>query len=816
MVEIQIDGSAVEVPEGSMVMHAANKLGIYVPHFCYHKKLSIAANCRMCLVEVEKAPKPLPACATPVTAGMKVQTRSERAVTAQKGVMEFLLINHPLDCPICDQGGECQLQDLAMGYGGSASRYDGPKRVVFHKPMGPLISAEEMTRCIHCTRCVRFGQEIAGQMELGMAGRGEHSEILSFLGHSVDSELSGNMIDLCPVGALTSKPFRYSARTWELARRRSVSPHDALGSNLIVQVKQNRVMRVLPLENEAINECWLSDRDRFSYEGLNSGDRLVRPMVKQDGAWHEVDWTVALDYAAHALSRVRAEHGDGSLGMLAAPHATVEELHLAGRLARALGSEHVDFRLRQRDFADDASPAGAPWLGMPIEQVGALESALLVGAFLRKDQPLLAARLRAAARNGARVSVLHAVDDDLLMPLAQRMVVAPSGWPAALARIAAAVAQAGGAEPPGAARGAEPDEAARAIAADLAAGSRRAVLLGNAVLHHPQGARIAALARWIAQASGAAFGFLGDAANSVGGHLAGALPGAGGLNARTMLEQPRAAYVLLHCEPELDCGDPQAARAALSAARTVIALTPYRSESLLAVADCLLPIAPFTETAGTFVNCEGRVQSFNGVVRPLGDARPGWKVLRVLGNAVGAEGFGFENAEEVRVAALGGTDDDLSARLEAAGAPALAAADGADGGAAAGANGVDRTTAPAAASSDAASIRDGARPAGGAGIVLERVADVPIYFSDPIVRRSPPLQLTADARAPTARMAPATLARLGVAAGEAVRLTQGAGFAVLAAAADARVAEGVVRVAMAHVSTAGLSEPLGPITVERA
>ncbi|ESJ16896.1 NADH dehydrogenase subunit G, partial [Cupriavidus sp. HPC(L)] len=412
MVELEIDGKKVEVAEGSLVMEAARKLGTYIPHFCYHRKLSIAANCRMCLVEVEKAPKALPACATPVTAGMKVFTNSEKAVKAQKSVMEFLLINHPLDCPICDQGGECQLQDLAVGYGASESRYKEEKRVVFHKNVGPLISMEEMTRCIHCTRCVRFGQEVAGVMELGMLNRGEHSEITTFVGKTVDSELSGNMIDLCPVGALTSKPFRYTARTWELSRRKSVSPHDGLGANLIVQSKNHRVMRVLPLDNEAINECWLSDRDRFSYEGLNSADRLTRPMIKQDNQWLETDWQTALEYVANGLAGIKREHGADQIAALASPHATVEELYLLGKLVRGLGSDNIDFRLRQSDFS--AKVEGAPWLGMPIADVSTLQGALVIGASLRKDQPLLASRLRQAAKKGARVAVLGASPEDLL------------------------------------------------------------------------------------------------------------------------------------------------------------------------------------------------------------------------------------------------------------------------------------------------------------------------------------------------------------------------------------------------------------------
>jgi NADH-quinone oxidoreductase subunit G len=781
MVEIEVDGKKVQVNEGSMVMHAANALGIFVPHFCYHKKLSIAANCRMCLVDVEKAPKPLPACATPVSAGMKVWTKSDKAIKAQKGVMEFLLINHPLDCPICDQGGECQLQDLAVGYGASASRYTEDKRVVFHKSVGPLISAEEMTRCIHCTRCVRFGQEIAGVMELGMAGRGEHAEIMSFLGRGIESELSGNMIDVCPVGALTSKPFRYSARTWELSRRKSVSPHDSLGSNLIVQVKQNAVMRVLPLENEAINECWLSDRDRFSYEGLNSVERLERPMLRQDGRWAEVDWQVALDYAAQALGSVTHKHGAAAIGALASPQATLEELHLFARLARTLGTENIDARPRVADPTLAARMAGAPWLGMPIDAVGHLDRVLLVGSFLRKDHPMLSARVRAAARRGARIAVLHAVDDELLMPVAARAIVPPSDWAATLAGTLVALLQARDEALPAELAGVLPSDAARALAATLAQGNAKAVFLGNAVAHHPQAAVIAALAQALAAASGATLGWLVDGANAVGAHLVGALPGTGGLDAAAMIARPLKGYLLLGLEPQLDHGNPGAAAAALAGADTVIALTAYRSAELLESADCLLPITPFTETAGTFVNCAGTVQGFNGVVRPRGEARPAWKVLRVLGNLLSLPGFDQDSADAVRAQAL---PADVAVRLSNAVSGPLEV--------------------PAAA-------------AGG----LQRVADVPLYRTDPIVRRAPSLQLTRDAALPTARMNATTLAGLGLASGDAVRVRQStgddmSGEALLAAELDARVADGTVRIAAAHESTSRLGAMTGALTVERA
>src|SRR5450830_345033 len=439
MIEIELDGKKVDIAEGSMIMHAAEKAGTFIPHFCYHKKLSVAASCRMCLVDVEKMPKPMPACATMVAPGMIVHTRSDKALKAQKSVMEFLLINHPLDCPICDQGGECQLQDLAVGYGASSSRYQEEKRVVVNKNLGPLISTD-MTRCIHCTRCVRFGQEVAGIMELGMAGRGEHSEILSFVGKTVDSELSGNMIDLCPVGALTSKPFRYSARTWELSRRKSVSPHDSIGANLIVQVKGGKVMRVLPLENDEVNECWISDKDRFSYEALDSEERLTKPMLKQDGKWQEVEWQVALEYVAHGLRNIRHEHGANAIAALATPYSTLEELTLLQKVVRGMGSENIDFRLRQSDFALDHQVN--PWLGMSIVEFSQLNRALIIGSFLRKDHPLLTARLRQAVKSGAKISIVHATDDDLLMPVANKIIAAPSAWLSALSEVVVAVAQA--------------------------------------------------------------------------------------------------------------------------------------------------------------------------------------------------------------------------------------------------------------------------------------------------------------------------------------------------------------------------------------
>lgn len=711
MVEIELDGQKVEVAEGCMVMHAAEKAGTYIPHFCYHKKLSIAANCRMCLVEVEKAPKPMPACATPVTQGMIVRTKSEKAIKAQQSVMEFLLINHPLDCPICDQGGECQLQDLAVGYGGSASRYAEEKRVVLNKDVGPLISMQEMSRCIHCTRCVRFGQEVAGVMELGMIHRGEHSEITTVAGDTVDSELSGNMIDICPVGALTSKPFRYSARTWELSRRRSVSPHDSTGANLIVQVKNHKVLRVLPFENEAVNECWIADRDRFSYEALSSDERLTQPMLKQGGVWKEVDWQTALEYVANGIKNIKNDHGAQSIGALVSPHSTLEELYLAASLVRGLGSDNVDYRLRNAEFA---APQGVRWLGTSIASLSTLQRALVIGSNLRKDHPLFALRVRQAVRHGAQVTAIGAQEPEWAMSL-HRSVVQPAGqWLSVLGAIASAVAQEKGVAAPAGATSS--DENSLAIARSLLGGERKAVLLGNAAAHHAHASELLALANWIGSHTGATVGFLTEAANTVGAQFAGAHPVNGGLNAGQMLAGGLKAALLLNTEPVADSAVGQQAIQALSGAQMVVTLSPFKCN--LEFSDVLLPIAPFTETSGTFVNAEGRLQSFHAVVRPLGETRPAWKVLRVLANLLGVAGFDFE------------TSTDVLARATNAAAGSV-------------------THIPADQLSNAVSA---AAPAA-AGTATDPVV-ASIYQLDGLVRRSPSLQLTADAR----------LAREGVAA----------------------------------------------------
>ena len=692
MIEIELDGKKVDIVEGSMIMHAADKAGTYIPHFCYHKKLSIAASCRMCLVDVEKMPKPMPACATPVTQGMIVRTKSDKAIKAQKSVMEFLLINHPLDCPICDQGGECQLQDLAVGYGASSSRYEEEKRVVAVKDVGPLLSMQEMSRCIHCTRCVRFGQEVAGVMELGMTHRGEHAEIETYLGHSIDSELSGNMIDICPVGAITSKPFRYSARTWELSRRKSVSPHDSTGANLIVQVKNNKVMRVLPLENEEVNECWIADRDRFSYEALDSDERLTSPMLKQGGVWKSVDWQTALEYVANGLRDIKADHGAESIGALVSPHSTLEELHLVGALVRGLGSQNVDYRLRHAEFPADE---GVRHLGTSIASLSDLQRVLVVGSSLRKDHPLFAQRIRQAARKGCVVSALHAVTEDWALPVANTLLCPSSVWVQALADVAAAVAAVKGVEPP--VQG-QVSEAAKAIAGSLLGGERKAILLGNAAAHHARASSLLALANWIAAQTGATVGYLTQAANTVGAQFANALPGPGGLNAAQMLAGGLKAAILLNNEPEFDSAAGASAQSGLAQADMVVTLSPFKSN--MAFSDVLLPIAPFTETSGTFINAEARVQSFHAVVKPLGETRPAWKVLRVLGNLLALPGFDFDSSQDV-LAQVPVSAQRLSNLTQAV---------------------IDLT------------------PAGVAPVVAR------IYALDPIVRRAASLQLTADGR----------------------------------------------------------------------
>jgi len=639
VVNVEVDGRPLKARKGQMIIQLTDQAGVYVPRFCYHAKLSIAANCRMCLVEVEKAPKPMPACATPVTEGMKVFTRSPRAVAAQKATMEFLLINHPLDCPICDQGGECELQDLALGFGAAASRFDERKRVVKDKNLGPLISTD-MTRCIHCTRCVRFTSEIAGFQELGATGRGETMEIGTFIEKSVDHELSGNVIDLCPVGALNSKPFRHRARAWEMTEHALVSPHDGTGTNLYGHVLRGRLMRVVPRENEAINETWIADRDRFSYEGVYAPDRLRQPMLRTEGRWQAVPWESALEAAATLLREGMAEGGAGRLGFLAAPGSTNEEAYLLAKLARGLGSHNVDSRLRQLDFSDPAGDPAYPGLGLPIAGIDSLTGLLLVGCQVREEAPIIAHRVRKAALAGCRVSLLATQPQECHFPLLQQTVVPASDLVGELAALAA---------------GEGATEARRTWVESLA-GGRGAIVLGAAAMRHTHFADIRAAATALAAKTGATLGFLPEGGNAAGAALAGALPHrlAGGrpdptpgLDLARMLESPLAAAVLLGgIEPAHDIGLP-GAQEALATCRRLVAITPYADPSALSLAQVLLPMGTFAETSGSYVSIEGRWQEFRGCAQPVGESRPAWKILRVLANLLGLEGFAHESSADV-------------------------------------------------------------------------------------------------------------------------------------------------------------------------
>ncbi|MCW5589568.1 MAG: NADH-quinone oxidoreductase subunit NuoG [Legionellales bacterium] len=660
MINIEIDGKKIEVEEGSMIIEAADDAGIHIPRFCYHKKLSIAANCRMCLVEVEKAPKALPACATPVTPDMKVYTHSDRALEAQKAVMEFLLINHPLDCPICDQGGQCELQDVALGYGKSVSRYNEGKRSFDDEDLGSLI-ATEMTRCIHCTRCVRFGEEVAGIRELGATGRGEYTQIGTYIKHSLTSEISGNIIDVCPVGALTSKPFRFRARAWELQQFDGIAPHDCLGSHLHIHARRGEVMRVVPKEHEAINEVWLSDRDRFSYEGLNSDERLLKPMIKRDGQWQEVEWVEALKFTAERLGKISAHHSASQIGGIISPSATTEELFLFQKLLRGLGSYHIDHRLRQSDFRDQDRTPLFPGLTFAIADLENIESALLIGSDIQREQPVANIKLRKAALNDAKIASINPLDFSFNFPQTQRLIVHPDLMVANLAAILRVLLEKAGVNSDShfsdQLRGIDITDAHREIAEALRDHSQSVIVLGALAYMHPQMADIYALAQHIAALTDSKIGWLTQGANTAGAWIAGCVPHRGavatplakqGLTLRDMFLQQLKAYILFNVEPELDCVNPQAATSALKAADLVIALTPFKGGVVNAHADVLLPIASFTETSGTFINAEGIWQSFNGAVSPKGDARPGWKVLRVLGNLCEIAGFDYNDSTEIR------------------------------------------------------------------------------------------------------------------------------------------------------------------------
>ncbi len=778
LVSIEIDGRTFEARKGAMLIEVADEAGIEIPRFCYHKKLSVAANCRMCLVEVEKAPKPLPACATPVMDGMKVFTRSKLALQAQKSVMEFLLINHPLDCPICDQGGECELQDVAMGYGKGVSRFVERKRVVADKNIGPLI-ATEMTRCIHCTRCVRFGEEIGGMPELGATGRGEHMQIGTFIEQALRSEMSGNIIDLCPVGALTSKPFRFRARAWEMQQRDAIAPHDALGSNIHVHVSGNRVMRVVPRENEALNEVWISDRDRFSYEGLYHEDRLLEPMVKKDGARQVVDWETALARAVEGFASVRSRQGPGQIGGLFSPSATVEELYLGQKLLRGVGCANIDHRLRETDIRDQAEAPSFPWLGLTIAAVERLDAVLLVGAYPRKEHPILNHRLRKATLAGADVLVLGPATEGHNFRVAERLDVGPLAMEDALAGIAAALAAPGG--------DAGASEVQKRFAEALRNADRVAVLVGPLANSHPGASRLRALAATIAAACGASYGSLSDGANAAGAWLAGVLPHRGpggksapaaGLAAGEMLAANLSAYLTLGIEPELDCADGAQALSALGGAECVVSLTAYRTEAMMEYAHVLLPTAQFAETSGTYVNLEGVWQTMNGAVTPPGEARPAWKVLRVLGNLFELEGFDYQDSAEVLNECRGRVANVTP-------------------------------SAPAPSSLEPAESPDDA------GTIF-RIGRVPMYATDPLVRRAAALQCTVDGDFRGVHINSGLARELGLRDGESAAVQQNGTRLSFAVVVDDQVPDRCAGLAAGIVETAGLGPSFGPMSIEKA
>ena len=775
LVNIEVNGTPLQARKGQMLIEVTDAAGITVPRFCYHKKLSIAANCRMCLVEVEKAPKPLPACATPVMDGMKVQTRSPKALAAQKGTMEFLLINHPLDCPICDQGGECELQDVAMGYGGDVSRYVERKRVVKDKDIGPLV-ATEMTRCIHCTRCVRFGEEIAGLREMGATGRGENTEIGTYVRKSLASELSGNIIDLCPVGALTAKPSRYTARSWEMSQHAGIAGHDGIGSSVWHHVRYGKIVRTVPRENEAVNEVWLSDRDRFSYEGLYSSDRATQPMVRAaDGALAITGWEAALEATAAGLKAVIAKHGAAQVGMLVSPSATLEELFLAQKLARGLGIASIDHRLRQIDFT--AAAGGYPSLGLALADVPRLDAALVIGSNVRMELPLFAHHLRQSSLKGGKIAFLNPVRYAQTLDPAAEFVVSPAAMVGTLARLAAAVAGVKGVNVPAAlAAAGEPSEAERGYAETLAGAGRAAIFLGQLALSHPQYAQLQAIAGFLARSCGATVGYLAPGANAAGASLAGALPAEGGQDAQAMLAAGLKGYVLIGIEPEFDCAAPAVAARALAGAEFVVALGTHLGGTVEREADVVLPVAACVETSGTFVNLEGRWQDFQAVARAPGQVRPGWKVLRVLGNLLGVAGFDHLSSADVAAEARSAADG-----IAATGAVEVAPAD--------------------------------VQPAGEG---LACIVEVPIYAIDPIVRRAAALQASPLAVSAEVRIGTAGAGQFGLTADARASVGRDGNAVVLPVKIDDRIPDGCVWVPAGVEATGALGAGAGPVEVRPA
>jgi len=785
MVSIEVNGVALEAPKGSMIIEATDKAGIDIPRFCYHPKLSIAANCRMCLVDVEKMPKPVPACATPVMEGMKVYTDSRRAVDAQHGVMEFLLINHPLDCPICDQGGECELQDQAMGYGRSVSRFTERKRVVKDKNVGPLVQTE-MTRCIHCTRCVRFLEEIAGTTEMGGSGRGDRLEIGTCVENSIDSELSGNIIDICPVGALTNKPFRFAARAWELMARPSVAVHDGVGSMLYHHVRRGDVLRTVPRDSEARNESWLSDRDRYSHLGLYADDRVTEPMVKEDGEWKAVSWNEAVAKVSALLQQSSENHGADQAGLLLSPSATVEEYFLAQRLARGLGCPNIDHRLREQDFSDDPARYEAIPFEKNIAELENCDAILLTGCNPRAEAPIVGHRIRKAWRAGAVVSAINSLNWAFIFETSHDAIVAPQFMVSELAALAVAVERSSHHPVPDYLkpvldRAGDPGRHA-ALASQLGDARNGVVMLGQAALGHPEAATLRALATYIARATGSALNVLAPGANSAGAWQCGAVPHKGpggalcdpGMNAAQMLADPRRTYLLWGVEPDFDIDNPAAAMNALKQAENVIAVVSHAADSLRETADVLLPLAPLAEAEGSLVNLDGSLASFKAAGRARGEARPGWKILRLVGTSLGLDGFGQMTAEEVL--------NDARAEMEQA-------------------------------ESGAGEWRFHDVDYGGE---LCRIGELPMYSVDALCRRSEALQETAQAENLFLGLNPEDAARLGLGNGERARARQGEGQAVLEVKISPRVPAGGVWLRSAIDAASELGCAYAPVIVEVA
>ncbi len=806
MVTITVDGQEMQAPKGAMLIEVTDAKNIRVPRFCYHKKLAVAANCRMCLVEVEKAPKPLPACATPVMDGMVVRTQSQIAKDAQKSVMEFLLINHPLDCPICDQGGECELQDVAMAYGQDVSQFVEPKHVAFDKNIGPLI-ATELTRCIHCTRCVRFGREIAGIRELGMTGRGENSLITTFIDESVNSEMSGNAIDICPVGALTAKPSRFKGRAWEMVQHKTIAPHDCIGSNVYVHTLRDEIVRVVPRENEAINEVWISDRDRFSYEGIDSAERLTTPMIKRDGQWQTANWDEALQLVADKFKAVAelkaaqaadaeqdadsAEPVNAEMAALVSANSTLEEQYLAQKLLRGLGSGNIDFRLRQSDFSDqDAAPV-MPWLGQDIAQLEKLDAALLVGSNVRKEQPIANLRLRkATVNNNAKISFVNPRHYDFNFEVANNISVAQQHMVAELVAVAAAVYKLSGNSAPAnladAVKAAKMNDAHKAIAQQLTDAASATILLGNIANMHPQFSALRSLAEAIANETNSTFGYLTEGCNAAGAWLAGAVPhrGAGGStedvvtgkNISEITKEKLAACLLLNVEPDADAADANALMATLNEADFVVSISAYNSASVKQVADVMLPAANFMETSGTYVNAEGFWQSFKGAVEPKGSARPAWKILRVLGNLTGVDGFEHMSSEEVKAEVRS-----LCESIELSNA-----------------------------------LNSSAAVKAGVATGLHRSSDVPMYSTDAIVRRAASLQKTVDAQTMCVRFNSAEAERLGVTAASTITVKQGDNSASLALIIDETVPDACAWIPLAVEGNDVLGPAFAVVSIDGA